>query len=181
VGLAPLIGVSAATLGILGVFFSVMVYAATRRAHWRGSLTGFRFFTTTVVLGAATTYAVGAASSGGAFAHRGLLLGLLIASASCKLAFEASLLVHRRNRQHTVEKRMALLLTRELGLLSLFRFTSGLTGGILIPWLLLAAPAGSALVGLPCAMLLLLLGGELAERFSFFAAAPASRMPGGLR
>jgi hypothetical protein len=30
-------------------------------------------------------------------------------------------------------------------------------------------------------MVLLLLGGELSERYSFFAAAPASRMPGGLK
>src|SRR6185295_7221714 len=43
---------SAIALGLIGVFCSVMVYAATRRAHWRGSLTGPRFFATTLLLGA---------------------------------------------------------------------------------------------------------------------------------
>ncbi len=181
VGALPLLGASAAVVGVLGVFFSVMVYSATGRAHWRGSLTGFRFFATTVLLGAAATYAVGAAVSPGGFAHARLLLGVVIAVALCKLGFEASLLVHRQRRQHTVEKRMALLLTRELGPLTTLRFASGVLGGVIAPWILLASPNGTAQLGLSTAMVLSLLLGELGERFSFFAAAPASRMPGGLR
>jgi formate dehydrogenase iron-sulfur subunit len=180
-GLAPALGAATAVLGIASVFFSVMVYSATRRAHWRGSLTGFRFFATTILLGAASCYAVGCATSPGGFAHARALLAIVIGTALTKLTFEASLLLSRRERQHTVAKRMALLMTRELGMLTLFRFACGLGGGVMIPWILFGGNHGSALLGLASAMVLLLLGGELSERYSFFAAAPASRMPGGLK
>ena len=99
----------------------------------------------------------------------------------CKLLWEATLLFSRRDRQHTVQKRMALLLTRELGMLTLFRFACGIGGGVVIPWVLMTSASGAALLGLSSAMVLLLLAGELSERYSFFAAAPASRMPGGLK
>jgi len=180
-GLSPALGAVSAALGILSVYFSVMVYSATKRAHWRGSLTGLRFFSTTILLGAAGCYAVASAASPGGFAHAQALLSLVIGTVVCKLIFEASLLFARRGRQHTVEKRMALLLTRELGMLTLFRFACGIGGGVVIPWVLLGAAHGTALTSLASAMALLLLAGELSERYSFFAAAPASRMPGGLK
>ncbi|HVJ16522.1 MAG TPA: DmsC/YnfH family molybdoenzyme membrane anchor subunit [Polyangiaceae bacterium] len=178
---SPAIGAATAALGLAGVYFSVMVYSATKRAHWRGSLTGLRFFSTTILLGAASCYAVASATSPGGFAHAKALLALVMGAAACKLLFEASLLFARRGRQHTVEKRMALLLTRELGMLSFFRFACGIGGGAVIPWVLFTAAHGTSLVGLASAMVLLLLAGELSERYSFFAAAPASRMPGGLK
>ncbi len=181
VSAAPLLGAGAAAVGVFGVFFSVMVYAATGRAHWRGSRTGFRFFATTLLLGAATTYAVAAASAAPGFAHGRLLLGLVVAAALGKLGFEASLLFHRQKRQHTVEKRMALLLTRDLGSLTALRFFCGAVGGLAIPWVLLVDAGDATHPALATTMLLLLTLGELGERFSFFAAAPASRMPGGLR
>jgi formate dehydrogenase iron-sulfur subunit len=178
---APGLGAGTALLGVASVFCSVMVYAATRRAHWRGSLTGFKFFATTLGLGAAGSLLVASLVSPSGFAHATVLLVIVLATMLCKLTFEASLLVHRRSRQHTAEKRMALLLTRDLALLSLLRFACGVAGGIVIPWLLLNAPTSSTSLGFSSAMLVLLLAGELAERYSFFAAAPASRMPGGLK
>jgi DMSO reductase anchor subunit len=178
--LSPALGTATALVGVGSVFCSVMVYAATRRAHWRGSITGFKFFSTMLVLGAAGAHAVGSAA-GVVFAHATALLAIVLGATLCKLAFEASLFVHRQKRQHTVEKRMALLLTRELAGISMLRFGCGLAGGVLVPWLLLSGASTSASLGLSSAMLVLLLAGELAERYSFFAAAPASRMPGGLR
>ena len=115
--LAPAMAIATGVTGLFGVFASVRVYAVTRRAHWRGSVTGLRFFSTTVLLGAATTYAVGVLSVGSAPTQGKLLLGLVAATTLLKLAFEASLLFERQNRQNTVGKRMALLMTRELGLL----------------------------------------------------------------
>lgn len=179
--MAPALGGVTALLGVAGVFFSVMVYAATRRAHWRGSLTGFKFFATTVALGAASVYAVGAVVSPGGFAHARVLLGLVAGTMLCKATFEASMLLARRARQHTVEKRMAMLLTRELGKLTAIRFACAIAGGLVLPGLLWSAASPGALPVLACSMLVSLLAGELAERYSFFAAAPASRMPGGLK
>jgi DMSO reductase anchor subunit/ferredoxin len=178
---APALGAATAAFGVGSVFCSVMVYAVTRRAHWRGSLTGFKFFATALALGAAASHAVGSSIRPQGISHAAALLGIVIATMLCKLAFEASLLVRRRGRQHTPEKRMALLMTRELALLSLLRFACGSLGGIAIPWLLLLSPASVSGAGLSSAMLVLLLAGELAERYAFFAAAPASRMPGALR
>ena len=179
--ITPGVGAAAAVLGLLSVFASVMVYAATRRAHWRGSLTGFKFFATTLVLGASSVYAVNAVTGPEQPIYAAPLLGVVVVTTLCKTLFEASMLLARRARQHTAEKRMALLLTRELGKLTALRFACAVAGGLVLPGLLWSAASPSVLPVLGCAMLALLLAGELAERWSFFAAAPASRMPGGLK
>src|SRR4249920_2857584 len=48
----------ATAAGVAGVICSVMVYAATRRDHWRGSITGLKFGMTTLLLGVATVLMV---------------------------------------------------------------------------------------------------------------------------
>jgi len=179
--ITPGVGAVTAVLGVLSVFASVMVYAATRRAHWRGSLTGFKFFATTLLLGAASVYAVGAATEPGGHAHAAPLLVVVVVTTLGKSLFEGSMLLARRARQHTAEKRMALLLTRELGKLTALRFACAALGGLVLPGVLWSAASPSTLPALGGAMLAFLLAGELAERWSFFAAAPASRMPGGLK
>jgi DMSO reductase anchor subunit len=204
--LRPALGVSAAAAGALGVFCSVMVYAATRRSHWRGSATGFKFALTTLVLGAAAVSAISLASSaarasGGGGpppcpppflatgAYRWLAVILMLA-AGLKLAVEASIFRHLRDRRHSIEKRLALLMKGELGRTSAARFLCGVLGGLVLPALGLgiAALAERSARPLPLApltviagaALVLSLAGELLERYLFFAAAPASRMPGGI-
>src|SRR6185295_17748268 len=44
-----------AALGVVGVACSVMIYHATRKAWWTASISGFKFFKTTVLLGLAAT------------------------------------------------------------------------------------------------------------------------------
>jgi formate dehydrogenase iron-sulfur subunit len=191
--LRPLWELSAVGLGLLGVLCSVMVYAATRRAHWRGSLTGPRFFATTSLLGVATVLAVSLLTAGALGAGRGAglvraLLLVLMAVSGGKLLAEASVLRHLKDPRHTVGKRVALVMLRDLERPTLARFLCGGVGGIVIPGLaLLVLPespmaagftAGLRAAGL--ASLALLLVGELLERYLFFKAAPASRMPGGL-
>jgi formate dehydrogenase iron-sulfur subunit len=185
---------SAIGLGLLGVLCSVMVYAATRRAHWRGSLTGPRFFGTTVVLGAAAVLMVSvltAGTLGGIDSSARLVKALLLvvmASSGAKLLAEASVLRHLKGARHTVGKRVALVMIRDLERQTLARFLCGGVGGVVIPGLaLMVLPTtlagGGFTPGLRVAMvaaLVLLLGGELLERYLFFKAAPASRMPGGL-
>jgi Fe-S-cluster-containing dehydrogenase component/DMSO reductase anchor subunit len=187
---------AAVGIGLLGVACSVMVYAATRRAHWRGALTGPRFFATTVLLGAATVHAVslfaagslgGLAGDGGVGLAKALLV-LVMVVGGAKLLVEASVLRHLNVRRHTVMKRVALVMTRDLERPTLARFLFGGVGSVVIPGLALSVlPASVAGTGFSpglraaaVASLLLLLAGELLERYLFFKAAPASRMPGGL-
>jgi formate dehydrogenase iron-sulfur subunit len=180
---------AAVLTGLLGVFCSVMVYAATRRVHWAAPATGFKFFGTSAVLGLATTHAlieVGQALAAGPPATDGplirwLLFGLMATSA-VKLLTEGSLLRHLRDRQHTVRKRVARLMVGDLRRATLARFVCGAIGGLLLPGMAIAqgdtrlgAHALSAVVGLG-----FLLVGEMLERRLFFQAAPASRMPGAL-
>jgi hypothetical protein len=83
---------------------------------------------------------------------------------------------------------VALVMIRDLERQTLARFLCGGVGGIVIPGLtLMVLPetlaGGGFTPGLRVAMvaaLVLLLVGELLERYLFFKSAPASRMPGGL-
>jgi DMSO reductase anchor subunit/ferredoxin len=186
----------AAAFGVAGVGCSVMVYAATRRDNWRGSLTGLKFGLTTLVLGVATvlmvsTVAALAVGHGGVpfsstppFRDLAAALGL---GALVKLGVELAILRHVRDPHHSVLKRSALLMVRDLRRVTLARFICGALGGVALPALVLGvaprAPAADAapLVAVATvAMFLLCLVGELAERYLFFAAAPPSKMPGGL-
>jgi Fe-S-cluster-containing dehydrogenase component/DMSO reductase anchor subunit len=175
IGLRTPLEWTAAVLGLLGVFSSVMVYAATGRPHWRGSLTGFRFFATTVLLGAAAVHAVSsfAASATTTGGKGGRLLEVVVVVSIIKLLSEAAALRHVRARQHSAMKRVAVLLVRDLSRLTVARFVCGVLGGIVLPLV-----TSSAAAAVPSA--LLLLAGEGLERYLFFKAAPASRMPGAL-
>jgi len=186
---------TAIAMGLLGVACSVMVYAATRRAHWRGSLTGPRFFATTLLLGAAAVLVVSVLTAGtlgggpgGVKLTRQLLL-LVMAVTGAKLLAESSVMRHLKDVRHTVAKRVALVMIRDLERPTLARFLCGGIGGIVIPGLALmvlpesldGAGFSTGLSVAVTAALVLLLSGELLERYLFFKAAPASRMPGGLR
>jgi DMSO reductase anchor subunit len=196
VELAARLAAVAAGAGVAGVVCSVMVYAATRRDHWRGSLTGLKFGMTTLLLGLATVMMVSTVAAlvnpGGAPpfwttpAFRELGLALALASA-IKLGFELTILRHIHDRHHSVLKRSALLMVRDLRRVTLARFICGALGGVVLPALavLLIAPrvpadAGPLLGVLTVAIFVLCLAGELSERYLFFSAAPSSKMPGAL-
>jgi formate dehydrogenase iron-sulfur subunit len=176
--------VAAALAGALGVFCSVMVYVATGRAQWSATPTGIKFFGTAIVLGASSVLAVGLFSSapGAGLDHVAeALLGLVLAASGIKLALDASLLGHARDRQLSTEKRVARVMLGDLRAVTGLRLGLSLLGGILLPALLLGTSVGERPHAAVLCMLVLLLGGEIAERVLFFQAAPASRMPGGLR
>jgi hypothetical protein len=109
------------------------------------------------------------------------LLGLVLAASGIKLALDASLLGHARDRQLSTEKRVARVMLGDLRAVTGLRLGLSLLGGILLPALLLGTSVGERPHAAVLCMLVLLLGGEIAERVLFFQAAPASRMPGGLR
>jgi DMSO reductase anchor subunit len=184
--------IAAAIAGVLGVFCSVMVYAATKREQWAAALTGVRFFGTTVILGAALVLAVSAFTVPAAFAAApfpsGPLHGILHALAFVvlvatvvKLCFEGSLLLNARDRRHSAHKRVAIVMLHDLGSVTAARFGSAIAGGVLLPFLVGEGMVhGDTAIRMTGAMLVLLVAGELAERYLFFRASPASRMPGGL-
>ncbi|WP_437608457.1 DmsC/YnfH family molybdoenzyme membrane anchor subunit [Sorangium sp. So ce834] len=176
--------------GMLGVFCSVMVYAATQRDHWSGGLTGFKFASTAAVLGSSTVLMVALLLSR---EHAALLLtggfralsGFLCVAMGLKLLVELSMFRHLRKRSHSTLKRSAILMTGELKGATGWRFACGALGGLVLPALsLFSAPnsgvSSEVLMAMAVVAFLFCLAGELLERYLFFAAAPASKMPGGL-
>ena len=188
------LGVGASATGFLAVCCSIMVYVDTRRPCWRLPLTSAKFLLTTLVLGIPTALLillVGAGATSELTAHsvmadygRTMCQTLLIVVAA-KLSLEASALTHLKRRQHTPHKRSAMLMIGELGMTTLRRFFFGVVGGIVLPLTLLAEwtiAAGSYHPLFVGVMTLLMLGlltiGELHERYLFFVASVAPKMPG---
>jgi formate dehydrogenase iron-sulfur subunit len=179
--LAGSMRLAAVLSGLLGVFCSVMVYVVTRREQWSFAQTGVKFFGTTLLLGSASVLAVSSFTNVGAVASSPLLTAI-VATSALKLVFEGQLLTQATNRRATATKRMALVMLGELRAITVLRFGLLALGGVALPLALstqLLPAAGAIAITLACAVTLL--AGELAERYLFFRAAPASRMPGGLR
>jgi Fe-S-cluster-containing dehydrogenase component/DMSO reductase anchor subunit len=185
--------------GLAGVFCSAMIYAATRRELWSLPRAGLKFLLTSAVLGLAVFWLSLALA---ALVKNDLALGesvwrlgpvlcrAIIAGMTMKLLFDAAILRHLAGRRLTSLKRSARLMLGPLANVTLARFACGLLGGVAMPLFLLdmaasaeaqAAPV-SALEAVAIATLFVAcLAGELLERYLFFAACAAPRMPGGLR
>ncbi|HTV18224.1 MAG TPA: DmsC/YnfH family molybdoenzyme membrane anchor subunit [Polyangiaceae bacterium] len=184
------LGASVVLSGLLGVGCSVMLYAVTRRAFWKMSQSGPRFFATTAVLGTSLTLLVFTAAARAGEPVPGHIAaglnGALIAFSVFKLLHELSIFSHLRLSQSSDLKRTALLMRGELAPLTQIRFLLGVVGGIVLPfWLsVFIDPRAAALeLGtLPLAITafgaLCLTAGEFVERSLFFMAAAAPKMPG---
>jgi Fe-S-cluster-containing dehydrogenase component/DMSO reductase anchor subunit len=188
-------GAAVLAFGMAGIGCSVMIYQCTGRALWNGPATVTRFLLTTMLLGLSTALLTTnlahsvlreTASNHDVARFADFLIRGLAIVALFKLAFESSLFRHLWARQHTALKRSALLLKGDLARPARWRFALGIAGGVLIPlvWLM-RGRAGAALDGMSVALGVLqfglLLAGELLERYLFFSAVVAPRMPGGLR
>lgn len=180
---APALRLAAVASGLLGVFCSVMVYVVTRREQWSFAQTGVKFFSTTLLLGSASVLTVSTWGANAEVAARpSPLVSVIVATTLLKLVFEGQSLSHATDRRSTALKRMAVIMRGELRQVTLLRFTLLVLGGLALP-----AALGGKLVPAPATTIVtllilgMLLAGELAERYLFFRAAPASRMPGGLR
>lgn len=189
-GVRTKLGYAVAASGILGVACSAMVYAATRRIQWRGSITGFKFALTTIILGCATVIAVSSCSARwgageGSFDLARDLQLLVAAAVVLKLLSEAAVFLHLRDRKHTMLKVTAILMTQALKTATRWRFLCGAIGGLLLP---LCAALVFGPQQLPQAVaaafsigaLLFLVAGELLERYLFFIATKSPKMPGGI-
>jgi hypothetical protein len=189
-------GWAVAASGALGLFCSVMIYVFTRRACWSFARTAVRFALTAALLGLTAVWLsvllaalLGPTDALLALArrHGPALCQLIALVAAIKLGCEAALFRHLLAARMTSLRRSALLHVGELSSVTLARFALGLLGGLVMPWLLLRALPSlseSTLVAFTALTLLLFsanLAGELLERYLFFAACAAPRMPGGLR
>lgn len=167
----PALRAPAMFVGLLGLACSVMIYVDTRRDFWRLGHTAPRFFGSALLLGLAGSLAIAPTSSS-------LSLGLALVTLA-KLALEAAAL--RPLTQGDGAERLdpayqsARLLTGPvLRPISELRVIAGVLGGIGLPLLLAYRP------NQPLAWLALglCLAGEIAERYLYFRAVVAPKMPG---
>lgn len=186
------LGAAVAVSGIIGVLCSAMIYAGTQRPFWHWALTVPKFLLTCAVLGVPTALLISlaaTAASGGdvaaTFRHLGPLACLtMIGAATAKLLLEASIFTWLRSPLFTPLKRTAVLMTGELALTTVHRFLTGIVAGIGLPWLLWkyadveSTPAALTLVLISILTVLVAAAGELLERYLFFTAVVAPKMPG---
>lgn len=168
--LRPLLGATA-LVGLAGLSCSVMIYVDTRRHFWRLGQTAPRFFGTALTTGLAAALAF----SGSAVTAAALIISMLL-----KLAGEVRVL--RPLDHHDVDapppfsaSKTALLISGPLRRVFCVRGLLGLAGGVLLPFTVVtrSAPLSAAWWGLA-----LVVGGEFAERYLFFRAVDAPKMPG---
>jgi len=193
-GPASLLLAASAASGILGVFCSAMIYVDTHREFWSARRTGIRFALTSLVLGLSavitlmSTLPLLPISSAvdplraSPLGPLGALAGwILLVLSTLKLASDASIFRHLQTGKPSTLKRTALLMLGDLRSVTLTRFAVGFLGTLLVPFAAIGAESGSnslapaiaATVGFGCLML-----GELVERYIFFSASIAPKMPG---
>ncbi len=174
-----LVGWAVVGTGLIGVFCSAMIYAATKREFWSLDRTLIRFGLTTVLLGTATL-GMAVAWSGGSPALSLRLTQFVVGVALLKLLSEAALYRHLLSPHITTLGRSARLHIGPLARVAWGRNIFGVWGGLLLPWIALSQ--GNTLSPpLVTSGLILLLIGELLERYLYFAAVSSPRMPGAVR
>lgn len=159
-----------AALGVIGLFCSAMVYVDTRRAFWRFGFTAPRFFGSAAVLGLASALAV----AGGSPPALGFLL---IVVTFGKIVLETRALAPLNGDRDTPSPALksAQLLVGPLRPVNELRVLAALVGGIMLP-LMIALQIAPAWLAWPALAITAL--GELAERYLFFRAVDAPKMPG---
>jgi Fe-S-cluster-containing dehydrogenase component/DMSO reductase anchor subunit len=165
--------------GMAGVICSVMVYHVVRRPLWRASRSGSRFGMTSLVTGLAGSLAV-MTSSGASRASVREVCAALAVMMVAKLAFEAAVLFQLRDIRLTSLRRTALLLVGPLRRTSLLRLGLGILGGLVLPLAVAVLGAGRGAALLASLTFGVVLLGEFAERFLFFASVVRPKMPGGM-
>jgi Fe-S-cluster-containing dehydrogenase component/DMSO reductase anchor subunit len=190
----PILGGTVAGTGILGLFCSIMIYVFTGREFWSFGLTASKFVLTATVLGITATLAsivihslmndTSNAQTRTAHACKSLLQAL-VAAGVAKLALELSVFRHLLSRRQSPMKRSARLLAGPLHQSTSLRYPLGLLGVVVLPLLLWNnlgdTQIGSASVVIVTGLLFLTsFLGEVIERYQFFAACAAPRMPGRL-
>jgi DMSO reductase anchor subunit/ferredoxin len=175
--------------GAVGVFCSVLLYAATRRQLWTLARTSFRFGTTVALAGASSALAMRVAENVGDLGQLARPLTTLALSLAAlggsKLLWELGLLSHLRVKQLGELKRSAVLVWGNLRPILIYRIALGFLGAIGLPLVvtvMLDRPAPMAPMVVTATFLgsCLVLGGELLERSLFFRSVSTPTMPGNI-
>ena len=148
--------------GLVGVLCSVMVYRDTRRPFWDNNMTTAKFLMTMIILGLAMSLVISAQPWARAFC------AWIIFFSFTKMILESTAFFSLRADENHLFKKTAILMTRPLKKITVWRFVLGTAGGIALPSLMMLnnfyAFSASFL------SLALLLGAELLERYLFFRA-----------
>ena len=161
----------AATVGVTGLGCSVMIYVDTRRAFWRWTQTAPRFFGSAVLLGAATCLALSIAPVASA-----AIVGLVtLAKLACDARIMRSLDAWDEDEIPPVSVTSARLLGGPLRNIFGTRVAVSLIAGLVLPALVVTQYWPVYAAWLVLAMVLVT---DLAERYLFFRAVDAPKMPG---
>ncbi len=165
-----LLTLATASIGLLGLVCSCMIYVDTRRDFWRAAQTFPRFFGTALILGLATVFALTPTTP-----HALALLAATLA----KLALEARVLrpLDSDDDTPTPARKTARLLTGPLRFVHGFRVVSALLACVVAFAIAVNNNAPSAVL-LAWTIPTLLVLSELAESYLFFRAVVAPKMPG---
>jgi Fe-S-cluster-containing hydrogenase components 1 len=168
---APALSGVAAAVGAVGLICSAMLYADTRRAFWAAGFGAAKILGTAVVLGAAMMLAMGVAVE--------IATAVLAAGVVGKLACDARVIrvLDEVDEDAPAVGRAASarLLKGPLWRVFASRIVLGLSGGVLLPMQVLT---GVAPAWVAWAAFVAVAVGELTERYLFFRAVDAPKMPG---
>ena len=179
---SPLLSGAAAALGLLGVFCSVMIYVDTRRAFWNAESVSTKFFGTTLLLGAAGCAVV--------LAWQNFFSGAALGEAArvctiVALVFRAGLFGWeatdlRRNLSGPSQRNhpSALIMWQLCRPLVIVR--GGLIAGATLCGVLALTTGGVAGAIHATLSFVLTFAAQTIERYFFFTAVVAPRMPGGI-
>ncbi len=186
------LGYAAVLTGYIGLACSIMIYECTQRRFWNGTATTMKFVGTSLCGGTALLMMLApivALVTGDASIREfaGTWSGRLAIAASAltliKLLTDAGVLRHLTDATFTSRKKSARLILGPLRSITTGRAVCAALGIVLTTTLgvfegslpLMGTAALAAVSGS------LILAGEFAERYLFFAAVDAPRMPGGLK
>jgi formate dehydrogenase iron-sulfur subunit len=177
----PLVIVTAA-LGLIGVLCSAMIYVDTRRSYWSRELTFTKFFGTTFLLGSAGAAALLAwtgSLSGAPLADAAVAFAILATIIRTALAgWEFHNLREGLNDVEHANHRTALILwnmQRPLVITRALLFVASTTFGLMA-----ISQAGVFTAVCATVSFLLTFASQIIERYFFFTAVVAPRMPGPL-
>lgn len=167
---------AALVAGTGGVFCSVMVYADTGRQFWRFPWTAGRFFGSAAVLGSVLTLAIITFVSDSRM-HTAGLAAIALAALAAKLGLEARHHSILRSAAAPLPARLSARIQAEFSRVALLLRAAALPGAACLLLIFLGSP-GTQFLALIAA--LALFTGEIGERWLFFRAVDAPKMPGGL-
>lgn len=173
----PLIALLTACTALAGIFCSAMIYVDTQRPFWRASLTFPKFFGTALVLGVAGTAAILSwMNTAGSPTHPASIIAVML---SVLYAAWEALFFRRSLRDPTAPGHRSARAIWKLLHPQLW-WCAGLIGVATVAGFAAVFARGSLATNCATAFFLLTFGSAIIERYCFFTASDAPRMPGGI-